>query len=122
MTLDREDIAAIAQAVVELLKATDAAPAGTELLTAAQVAARYGVARSFVYEHADELGAVRLGDGRKPRVRFDPETVSTALRACSTGRRSHAAEKREPEPNARSQSRRSMGTGVELLPIRGADR
>jgi hypothetical protein len=45
------------------------------LWTTRQVAARYGVGISFVYQHADELGCVRLGGGAKPRLRFDPEIV-----------------------------------------------
>ena len=42
------------------------------LLTAAEVAARLAVARGWVYAHARELGVVRLGDGPRPRLRFDP--------------------------------------------------
>lgn len=49
-------------------------PAG-ELWSARRVAAHYGVGVSFVYHHADELGCRRLGGGRRPRLRFDPEIV-----------------------------------------------
>jgi hypothetical protein len=44
------------------------------LLTAAQVAARFNVDRGWVYAHAEQLGVVRLGDGPRPRLRFDPRS------------------------------------------------
>jgi len=40
-----------------------------------RVAAHYDVTTSFVYQHADELGCIRLGGGRCARLRFDPEVV-----------------------------------------------
>lgn len=45
------------------------------LWTARQVAAHYDIGVRFVYEHADELGCVRLGGGPRPRLRFDPRIV-----------------------------------------------
>ena len=50
---------------------TDGRPA-PELWTARRVASHYGVGISFVYQHADELGCVRLGGGTCARLRFDP--------------------------------------------------
>jgi hypothetical protein len=46
------------------------------LLTAAEVATRFSVDRSWVYAHARELGVVRIGDGPRPRLRFDPAVIS----------------------------------------------
>ena len=46
------------------------------LLTASEVAARFSVDRSWVYAHARELGVVRIGDGPRPRLRFDPAVVT----------------------------------------------
>jgi hypothetical protein len=46
------------------------------LLTAAEVAARFSVDRSWVYAHARELGVLRIGDGPRPRLRFDPGVVA----------------------------------------------
>jgi hypothetical protein len=46
-----------------------------QLWTVRQVAAHYGVTPSFVYQHAEELGCIRLGAGRCARIRFDPEVV-----------------------------------------------
>jgi hypothetical protein len=45
------------------------------LWTAGRVAAHYNVAVRFIYQHADELGCVRLGGGPRPRLRFDPDIV-----------------------------------------------
>jgi hypothetical protein len=38
-----------------------------------------GVDRSYVYAHAEKLGAVRLGGGSKPRLRFDLEATREAM-------------------------------------------
>lgn len=45
------------------------------LWTAGRVAAHYDVAVRFIYQHADELGCIRLGGGVRPRLRFDPDVV-----------------------------------------------
>ena len=98
-----------------LMRARDADDLGAARLVDAQtLAGILGVTRSFVYEHADELGALRLGSGPKARLRFDVERAI----ACLASRRSVA-----PEPARKTAPRwrrpRRMGTSVELLPIRG---
>jgi hypothetical protein len=100
---------------------SSASNAGTGLLDAAAVALRYGLSRDWVYEHADELGVIRLGAGRRPRLRFDPERVSTAL-AAARGKSVAAAQIDESaEADHRSVTRRRRrGGSVELLPIGGA--
>ena len=45
------------------------------LWSARELAGHYGVTVNFVYDHADELGCIRLGGGRRPRLRFDPRIV-----------------------------------------------
>lgn len=80
--LTGEAIEQIAQRVAQLLReprSVRESPVGVQLLTAAGVARRLGVSRDWVYEHANELGAVSLGDGVKPRLRFNPETVNRVL-------------------------------------------
>jgi hypothetical protein len=58
--LDHTSLEAIAREVAQLLGRDD--PLGAHgLLSARQVAARFSVARSWVYAHADELGVIRLG-------------------------------------------------------------
>ena len=69
------DIEAIARRVVELQREQGGQAVG-ELLTPAEVARRFGVSRAWVYSRADELGVIRLGDGRKPRLRFDAGAVA----------------------------------------------
>lgn len=49
------------------------------LLTAAEVARRFSVERSWVYAHARELGVVKLGGGPRPRLRFDPAVIAQRL-------------------------------------------
>ena len=58
----------VAARVVELL---DERARSSGLVDAAGLARVLAVSRAFVYEHADELGAIRLGDGAKARLRFD---------------------------------------------------
>jgi hypothetical protein len=45
------------------------------LRTPAELAEWLNVKPSWVYEHADELGALRLGTGPRARLRFDPDEV-----------------------------------------------
>jgi hypothetical protein len=82
-----------------------------QLLDAAAVARMLGVTRGWVYEHAAELGAIRLGSGTRPRLRFDPLRVGTALEDGLApqlgGRRTHRFRRSAPT------------TDVELLPIAG---
>lgn len=113
---DPEHVALVADAVADRLAELLAdrerapAPAASATLTAAKVAERFGVSREFVYEHADELGAIRLGDGERPRLRFDAHRVYEALAA-------------RPAPTAQpakaSPRRRQPPSEVPLLPIRG---
>lgn len=63
--------------------AAEPAPAADprrELVDAATLAVKLGVSRPYVYEHADRLGVLRLGDGTKARLRFDVETARAAMR------------------------------------------
>jgi hypothetical protein len=50
-----------------------------ELLTAAEVSAWWGVKRGWIYQHAEELGAIRIGTGERPRLRFDEAQVAQRL-------------------------------------------
>lgn len=82
--LAEETIDQLADRLADRLAGHAAAPAraGSQpagLLSAAQVAAWWAVDRGWVYDHADQLGALRLGAGRRPRLRFDPDRVRRAL-------------------------------------------
>ena len=77
MTLDDDDLEAIAQRIAGLLAHTPPAP--PRLVDAATLAAMLGVERDWVYAHATKLGAIRLG-GPNGRLRFDPTHALKALR------------------------------------------
>jgi hypothetical protein len=111
--LDPQTVEAIARRVIELLEKRGLQR--RELVDAAELARRLGIERSWVYSHAIELGAVKLGKGAKPRLRFDPEVAAQVLRKVDG--------KPAADPPARSGKRAGQPQGsegrVELLPIRG---
>jgi hypothetical protein len=90
-------------------------------LLAAEVA-QARVTRAWVYAHAEELGAIRLGSGPKPRLRFAPDLLGERLASRSASEGSRAAE--EPTTaGPRGGSRRSrLGNGGDLLPTRSSER
>ncbi len=108
--LDPQTIEAIARRVVELLEKRGFQ--SRELVDAAELARRFGIERTWVYSHAIELGAVKLGSGAKPRLRFDPEVAARILR--------RAGEESAADPPTRSGERAGQPRGSgKLLPIRG---
>jgi hypothetical protein len=50
-----------------------------ELIDAAELARRLGIARSTVYANARRYGAIRLGDGPRAPLRFDYAAVLASL-------------------------------------------
>jgi hypothetical protein len=103
MSLSEADIEAVALRVAALLQGN---PGSAELVDAAEIARRFGVSRDFVYDHADDLGVVRLGEGPRARLRFDPTWVRRQLGTVAT----------PPSPKTRPPQRHSERT---LLPVRG---
>lgn len=85
-----------------------------------EVAAHLGVDEGYVYEHASELGARRLGQGPKARLRFSLAEVDERT-SCSAGRGSSAAETTS-QRGSRPRRRGGLGTSAPLLPIRGSNR
>jgi len=83
VTLDHEDIEAIAERaahrVVQLLERPG--PGAYQLLEPKALAHALNVSLDYVYEHAADLGVMRLGDGPKARLRFDLHTARTAMRS-----------------------------------------
>jgi hypothetical protein len=69
----------IAMRVVALLEHRAHGPRA-ELATAAEVAQALGVGRSWVYANKRRLGAIRLGEGARARLRFDLQQAKRALR------------------------------------------
>ncbi len=82
------------------------------LKTAAEIAMWLGVSRAYVYENAVRLGAIRLGNGPRARLRFDQEIVASRLSNSDTTR---------PTPSRKTQTRtkrkRQTRSSVPLLPI-----
>lgn len=109
--LSGDDIEAIARRVRELIREEAAPP---RYIDATTLARHLGVERSWVYTHARELGAIRLGHGARARLRFDLAQATEAIRPrdrCSASRRGAAR---------RSRRRRRRPLAVaELLPVRG---
>ncbi|MEX0972284.1 MAG: hypothetical protein WDZ46_03400 [Solirubrobacterales bacterium] len=112
--LDAETVEAIARHAVELLEAHGVQK--RELVDAAELARHFGIERSWVYSHAIELGAVKLGAGPKPRLRFDPEIAARVLRTVGEG---SAADPPARSGERAGQPRRGRRSEVRLLPIHG---
>ena len=77
--LTSEAIEVLAQRIAELVRADRPTAQPGRLMSAVEVAQWCGLDRSWVYAHADELGARRLGGGERPRLRFDPVEVSARI-------------------------------------------
>jgi hypothetical protein len=104
---DVEEIAdTVVQRVSELLRPR----LWLGLVDAADVARRLGVHESWVYAHADELGAIRLGERQKARLRFDLERVARRIGAAE----SDGIGKAPGRP-----SRHGLPAGVRLIEGRG---
>jgi len=94
LRLAAESVEAIARRVAELLAHAEERSGPRRLLTAAEVSQWWGVERAWVYARADQLGARRLGSGKRPRLRFDPDEVD----ACLAHLNSPAGQRRRRSP------------------------
>jgi hypothetical protein len=89
--LTQADIEAVAECVVEQMRDVLRPQPWFGLADAAEVARRLRVRENWVYAHSDELGAIRLGDGEKARLRFDLERVARAVGVIESERDGRAA-------------------------------
>ena len=105
--LDAQSVERIARRVAELLRSES--PSASARLTADDVAHRYSVSRTWVYENAERLGAVRLGDGSRARLRFEPDRVREHFEAADRSARE--------QPDRRTRHR--WVAEADLIPIRG---
>jgi hypothetical protein len=90
------------------------------LVDAAEIARLHGKSRSWVYEHAGELGAVRLGSGPRPRLGFSRARVAERLERVDRP----ATESPPPEPPKPRRRRQRAGrtaTGAPLLHVRSVE-
>jgi predicted DNA-binding transcriptional regulator AlpA len=93
---------AIVERVVEAIRAegiTPETPAVTAWLDAQEVAHRLGVSREWVYEHAAELGASRIGTGPRPRLRFPPHVLDSPRERSTSAETASEPTERRSKPN-----------------------
>jgi predicted DNA-binding transcriptional regulator AlpA len=109
MALTDSEIEAVAARVVELLHSPRDS---RELVDAREIARRFGISRAYIYDHSEELGAIRLGPGPRARLRFDPAEVGRLLAPSKPRASTPHARKRQPQRKTAA-----------LLPIRrGSER
>ena len=78
------DVEAIADAIVlKVVEVVGARSTTFGLVDARELAGELGVSTDYVYAHATELGAMRLGAGPKARIRFDLDRARQALESRS---------------------------------------
>jgi hypothetical protein len=96
------------------------APGAAEpLVDAAEIARLHGKARTWVYEHSGELGAVRLGSGPRPRLAFSPTRVAELLEKVEKPTTVPLPE--APPPRRRRQRAGRTATGAPLLHVRSVE-
>ncbi|MGZ6622995.1 MAG: hypothetical protein ACXVHD_25625 [Solirubrobacteraceae bacterium] len=80
--LTASDVEAIVEAIArKVVEIVDARSTTFGLVDARELAEELGVSIDYVYAHAAELGAMRLGSGPKARMRFDLDGARQALEA-----------------------------------------
>jgi hypothetical protein len=103
VTLSSQQLHELADLIADRLAARQA----DELLDANELAKRINRSRDYVYEHATALGALRLGDGPRPRLMFPWPLRQVEGEA--------AIEK----PVTTASNRRRQRVATPLLPIKG---
>jgi hypothetical protein len=101
----------VAAKILAEFRSTDPSPPATGLLDAKQLATKLNVSAGWIYEHANELGAQRLGTGSKPRLRFDQRIAEPAIAGIGT----------QAAPVRQRRRERINTSDVPLLPIAGTD-
>lgn len=79
-----EAVEALGERLAALLEGQQAAErekVPARLLSAAEVSQLWRINRRWIYDHATELGARRLGEGPRPRLGFDPDELRDRLGA-----------------------------------------
>jgi predicted DNA-binding transcriptional regulator AlpA len=116
------DVRAIAEAVADVLAKRGlvvyAGPAGSaRVLSAREVSRLLGRSTPWVYDHATELGAIRMGTGPKARIGFDLAMIEQWKRDNQI--RSSGA----PAPPRRRSRRNTVSRAGNLIPYdRSPDR
>jgi Histidine kinase-, DNA gyrase B-, and HSP90-like ATPase len=89
------------------------------LVDAAEIARLHGKSRSWVYDHAGELVAVRLGSGPRPRLGFARARVANRLERID--KPVTASPPELPKPRRRRQRAGRTATGASLRHVRPVD-
>jgi hypothetical protein len=87
------------------------------LLTVSDVADLLRLDDDWVYAHADELGAVRLGSGKRAPVRFEPATLAARLRALRDAEPARAKDRPPAKRTSRRRKESRAAPADDLLPI-----
>jgi hypothetical protein len=89
------------------------------LVDAAEIARLHSKTRWWVYEHAGELGAVRLGSGPRPRLAFSPARVAEQLEKVDKPATAPLPE--APQRRRRRQRAGRTASGAPLLHVRSLE-
>lgn len=108
------DVHAIAEAIADVLAERGlvvyAGPgASARVLNAREVSQLLGRSAPWVYAHATELGAIRMGSGPKARIGFD-------LARIEQWKRDNQVRPAEPRKAARRRPRRNSSRATNLIP------
>jgi hypothetical protein len=118
-------VAAIERRMIDLeaaLHSSPVEPARKSLVKTDELARMFGLHRNWIYQHKEDLGAIAIGDGPRPRLLFDPEVARQRLASCSLGSRTPGLENGSGKPKRRNARKASTGTNGHLLPIKGPER
>ena len=106
--------------VATMLRDATAPPPAPQTVDATTLAAHLRVTRGFIYEHAQQLGGIRLGSGPRPRLRFDLHHALEAWNARSTSERSQATRTPMATPQTPIRRRAQIGRRAAGLPEPGS--
>lgn len=115
-TLAERCAAHVAEHLAELL-GERGLPARSGLVDAATLADALGTSRDFVYAHAAELGAKRIGNGSRGRLRFDLDRARAAWTSSYASKESQPAK----APTTAGPSQRRGEAAAQWLPIRAPE-
>jgi len=109
------DVRAIAEAVADLLAERGlvvyAGPSGSaRVLNAREVSTLLGRSAPWVYAHATELGAIRMGNGPKARIGFDLASIEQWKRD------NQIRPPQSPKPPRRRPRRKTLSQRSNLIP------
>jgi len=92
-----------------------------QYVDAATLARQLGLSRDAVYAKAVALGGVQIGDGPRPRWRFDLDRALEAATGRLLSERSPGPQTPASRAVSRRRRRAGKGSSPALLPIRGGE-